>query len=145
MDVLTQPEEVFTKTVDTLEAYSKAQEAALRNTGQSKWLAFSEKANTKTEMLADLDRTALNKKYIELLDNAKERHVYELIAIVAQNDFVGAIARDFYDVKRSRLTRIFHQTAVHNGKTGGEGTLKSVVTEWINLKFKQPKPEGSTT
>ena len=136
-DTLTQPEDVFEKTITTLETYSKAQEQALLNKGQSAWMTFSEKANTKKELLTDLDREDLNKKYVKIMDDAPERRLFETVALTLQNDFVGAIARDFYDIRRSRLTRIFHQTAVHNGKVGGEGTLKLVMRASIVRLFKQ--------
>ena len=131
MQRLTIPENVFLRAINILEGYSKSQEAALKNTGQSQWLLFSDSVSSKDDLLKDLDRTDLNKKYIDVMNNASNRIIGDIVVLTLQNDFVGAIARDYYDIRRSRLTRLAHQSAVHRGRVGGDGTLNDVMLKYV--------------
>lgn len=136
MPNLTQPEKVFTDTIYRLDTYSATQESGLKNSARPQWLTFSDSVDSKADLLKDLDRTDLNKKYVELMDNAVDGRVLDLVALTVQNDFVGAIARDYYDIRRSRITRLVHQTAVHHGQAGGDGALKSVMLGFVTTLFK---------
>lgn len=134
---LTEPEKVFTDTVNTLETYFTSQEAALKNNGQPSWLVFYDHTDkSKDDLLKQLDRSDLNKKYAEMMADPTQRRSLDMVVLVLQNDFVGAVARDYYDVRRSRLTRLFHRAAAARGMTGGDGTMKGVVQGWVATKLK---------
>ena len=123
--------EQVTDIIAALDEAFAAVAAGLRGQSQPTWPDLSEKISSREELLKKLTRTDINADYTKRFSDLSKVTLAELIAIETQNDFLGAIARDWYHLRRSRINRLLESVPTHSGLSGSAGVLSAVVLQYM--------------
>ena len=123
--------EQFEELIETLQDYFKQSHEARMNREQPEWLVLSEKSSSREELLEKVDRADINEKIKEMSEKMGDVTAGTMMVAMLQHDYVAAIARDYFHVRRSRLQRLSGQVAVDNGLGHDKGVLKEIVLKYI--------------
>ena len=133
----------FSALIDRLAEYARAQADSRTNVGQGEWMNLYDSQDTRIELLAKLDRVALNEAFKQMGEGSGDSEVIAAAVAELQHDFIAAIARDMFVVRSPRLGRVFRQSTLDRGYADDSGVFKSVILRYIEtlVSLSQPLEE----
>lgn len=124
-------DEQVTKTIAALDKAWASIAASLRGTSQPLWADLSTKVDSRKNLLEAMTRKDINSEYTNRFSDLTKVTLAEMMALETQNDFLGAIARDWYHLRRSRINRFLESVPMYEGMTGSTGVLQAVVLQYM--------------
>jgi len=131
--------EVLNNLSSMMAAISSAVSASMTNMGQPKWMVLSDSVDSKEALLANLDRAELNRVYERGMREPGAENLYDVVAAKTQIDYVGSVARDYFHMRRSRLSRLACSAAVAGGRGGTNGVFNGLVIPFVDLMLKKKR------
>ena len=134
LDVVVHDE--FENLLTTMQQHAQIAGLSHKNQAQPAWLRLSEKTGSRAELLAGLSRQAINAHHQAAWAKAAETEERVILADAIQNDFVAAVARDLFHLRRSRLGRCFARVAAaeHLGSAENSPFIRTLRTFVQNLQ-----------
>ena len=123
----------FLALIDALQEYAKSRADLRQNTEQCAWVDLCTSQDTRKELLEGLDRVALNEEFKQMSETGVNLEVSAAAIAELQHDFIAAVARDFFMVRSSRLSRLFRQSTIDRGYAGDDGVFKAVILRYIEM------------
>lgn len=121
----------FTGAITAMVTHADGMAKAKRNLGRPCWLKLADDVSTRKKMLEKLDRKDMNETMKQIGEKPGEVTLTSPMTLSIQHDFVAAIARDFFHLRRPRLHRLAVKATVAGGYGGSDGVLRGTIQKYV--------------